>query len=235
MQAALPQAAGEVVVASRPLVASLVRTLRDMQNEFGLDGGVSVADLVRFPGALERAPGAAGLEDSVRPGSRGCSTGRSRTSRARAGPRASGCASSSSGPWTRSRRRPRGSRSAGRPRASRALAALARATTALVAELGLEEARLYQEAVRAVERHDVTEELERLRSHVTAARELIAGDGAQAGQAPRLPGAGADARGQHDRQQDPGRGARSRRWWRSRPRSSASASRCRTLSERSPS
>jgi uncharacterized protein (TIGR00255 family) len=35
--------------------------------------------------------------------------------------------------------------------------------------------------VRAVERHDVAEELQRLRSHVSAARELIAGSGAPAG------------------------------------------------------
>ena len=53
LSAALPADGPEAVAASRPLVASLVRTLRDMQNEFGLDGGVSVADLVRFPGALD--------------------------------------------------------------------------------------------------------------------------------------------------------------------------------------
>ena len=38
MQAAFPPGQGESVVASHGLVASLVRTLRDMQNEFGLDG-----------------------------------------------------------------------------------------------------------------------------------------------------------------------------------------------------
>ena len=55
VQASFPAAeTGDLVVASRPLVASFVRTLRDMQNEFGLDGNVAVSDLVRFPGALER-------------------------------------------------------------------------------------------------------------------------------------------------------------------------------------
>ncbi|HUL75950.1 MAG TPA: DUF1732 domain-containing protein, partial [Vicinamibacteria bacterium] len=34
---------------------------------------------------------------------------------------------------------------------------------------------------RAIERHDVAEELQRLRSHAAAARELLAGDGAPAG------------------------------------------------------
>ncbi|HEX9188093.1 MAG TPA: DUF1732 domain-containing protein, partial [Vicinamibacteria bacterium] len=51
----------------------------------------------------------------------------------------------------------------------------------LVGETGLEEARLYQEVVRAVERLDVTEELQRLRSHAASVRELVGGDGAPAG------------------------------------------------------
>jgi uncharacterized protein (TIGR00255 family) len=45
----------------------------------------------------------------------------------------------------------------------------------LVGELGLDEKHLYQEVVRAVERHDVSEELQRLRSHVAMARELLRG------------------------------------------------------------
>ena len=48
-------------------------------------------------------------------------------------------------------------------------------TTELRATLGLDEARLYQEIVRAVERHDVSEETERLRSHVAMARALVGG------------------------------------------------------------
>jgi uncharacterized protein (TIGR00255 family) len=42
-------------------------------------------------------------------------------------------------------------------------------------ELGLEDARLYQEVVRTVERHDVSEEVQRLRSHVALGRELLEG------------------------------------------------------------
>ncbi len=181
LQAALPEGGGEAVVASRPLVASLVRTLRDMQNEFGLDGGVSVADLVRFPGALERAPGAAAIGDELRMAALGL------LDRALAG--------------LDSTRRAEGERL--RLELERALAAIEAAagrlearwaatreartgvllerTRALLAELGLEDARLYQETVRAVERHDVSEELQRLRSHVAASRGLIAGDGAPAG------------------------------------------------------
>ena len=41
--------------------------------------------------------------------------------------------------------------------------------------------RLRERSGRAVERHDVSEELQRLRSHAAAARELLGGDGAPAG------------------------------------------------------
>ena len=232
-----PQAAREQVVASRPLVASLVRTLRDMQNEFGLDGGVSVADLVRFPGALERVDGrrepgrrrprrdvGALLDRALaRPRERAAGRGRAAARRAGAGARRDRGA-----PPSGSRRAAAATRE---PRA-RALAGARDAPSS--ASSGSRTARLYQEAVRAVERHDVSEELQRLRSHATAARELIAGDGGPAGKPPRLPGAGADARGQHGRQQGPGRRRDPRGGRRSRPRSSASASRCRTLSERAP-
>jgi uncharacterized protein (TIGR00255 family) len=47
----------------------------------------------------------------------------------------------------------------------------------LRAELGLEESRLYQEVVRQVERADVAEEIQRLRSHVTQARGLLGESG----------------------------------------------------------
>jgi len=66
VQAGLAEAPGEVVVPCRPLVASLVRALRDMQNEFGLEGGVAVSDLVRVPGALERVELPAPLEGEAR-------------------------------------------------------------------------------------------------------------------------------------------------------------------------
>src|SRR5207247_3058325 len=55
--------------------------------------------------------------------------------------------------------------------------ALVQRVRALGEELGLDEPRVYQEVVRAVERHDVAEEVERLRSHVAQARELLRTDG----------------------------------------------------------
>jgi len=181
LQAALPDAGAEAVVASQPLVTSLVRTLRDMQSEYGLEGGVSVADLVRFPGALERVEGPGELKEAVR------TALFELLSRALEGLNAM--------------RRGEGERLRGE--LERLLAAIEQAasriearsaesrearqgallerTRALVGELGLEDARLYQEVVRAVERHDVAEELQRLRSHVASFRELLAADGAPAG------------------------------------------------------
>jgi len=181
LQAALPHAGTDAVVASRPLVASLVRTLRDMQNEFGLDGGVSVADLVRFPGALERVEGPAPLDDGIRQAlaglldralealerARRAEGERLRSELERALVAIEAASARLEARWAATRE-------------PRTLALLER-TRALVAELGLEDARLYQEAVRAVERHDVSEELQRLRSHVAAARDLIGGDGSPAG------------------------------------------------------
>jgi uncharacterized protein (TIGR00255 family) len=43
----------------------------------------------------------------------------------------------------------------------------------LQVDLGLDEPRLYAEVARLVERHDVAEEVQRLRSHVAMARELM--------------------------------------------------------------
>jgi uncharacterized protein (TIGR00255 family) len=53
------------------------------------------------------------------------------------------------------------------------IAALREKAAALVAELGLEEPRLYQEVVRLVDRQDTSEEIERTRSHVSLARGLL--------------------------------------------------------------
>jgi len=48
-------------------------------------------------------------------------------------------------------------------------------------DLGLEDGRVYQEVVKAVERHDVAEEVQRLRSHAAMARELLEGADGPAG------------------------------------------------------
>jgi uncharacterized protein (TIGR00255 family) len=166
---------GDVVVASRPLVASFVRTLRDMQNEFGLDGNVAVADLIRFPGALER------LEAPLPPESE--ARGQIIALVAQAldvliemrgaeGARSEGDLLRGLALIEQSAGRMHGLAEGSREPRRQALAERLRE---LCGELGLEDARLYQEVVRAVERHDVTEELQRLGSHVAMARELLLG------------------------------------------------------------
>jgi len=166
----------EAIVPSRSLVASLVRALRDMQNEFGLEGGVSVSDLVRFPGALERTEGAGELDAGTRASLLGLVDQalegldvmrRAEGERLRDDlERALGSIEAAA--------------EAIEHRANNTLeerqTALREKVQTLVGELGLDETRLYQEAVRAVERHDVAEEIQRLRSHAAMARDLL-GDG----------------------------------------------------------
>jgi uncharacterized protein (TIGR00255 family) len=181
VQASLAEGPAETVVPSRPLVASLVRALRDMQNEFGLEGGVAVSDLVRFPGALDRAESAATVPGEAAQALLGV------VAEALEGLDAM--------------RKAEGERL--RTELERAIAAIEVAAEgiekraletrearqgilmervrALVAELGLDEGRLYQEVVRSVERHDVAEEVQRLRSHAAMARELVSGGEGPAG------------------------------------------------------
>lgn len=177
LQATLAEGTSETVVPARPLVASLVRALRDMQNEFGLEGGVAVSDLVRFPGALERT------ESPTPPSAETRQALLSLVEKALAG--------------LDGMRRAEGERlrvelervlgaieSAAEGIEQRAAATLEERqktllerVRALVADAGLEDGRLYQEVVRSVERHDVAEEIQRLRSHAAMARELLGGDG----------------------------------------------------------
>ncbi len=181
VQATLAEGPAEEVVPSRPLVASLVRALRDMQNEFGLEGGVAVSDLVRFPGALERAEAPATVPGEAH-----------QALFALVGQALEGLDTM---------RRAEGERL--RTELERALLAIEAATEAierraeetrearqvtllerlrgLVVELGLEDGRLFQEVVRSVERHDVAEEIQRLRSHAAMARELLAAEDRPAG------------------------------------------------------
>ncbi len=176
VQVAAGEAGTATVVPSRPLIASLVRTLRDMQNEFGLEGGASVADLVRFPGALERVEDVAAPKPPLREAVLGLLAraledldAMRRAEGARLGHELERVLGLVEGAAARISERSTLSR-------AERCAALQQRIQSLLAEAGLEEAKLYQEAVRAVERHDVTEELQRLRSHATAVRALLAGE-----------------------------------------------------------
>ena len=175
VQATFPEASASSLVVSRPLVEGLVSTLRQLQTEHGLAGEITVSDVARFPGAIEAVDEAPALDDNrrqrildlVREALEGLVAMR-RAEGGRLEPDLERALEAILGAASR----------------IEALSAASRATRqqqmrerlrALVDELGLEEARLYQEIVRAAERHDVSEEVQRLRSHVAMARELLHG------------------------------------------------------------
>jgi uncharacterized protein (TIGR00255 family) len=159
------------------LVASLVASLRELKQRHGLAGEVTPSDVARFPGALE-ASEAAGEPSLPRErllalaGEAVAALDRQRRaegSNLEAALRASleqiGAAA------TRLAELSEASRAARRE-------TLAERVREAAAGLGLDEARTYAEVVRVVERADVAEEIERLRSHVGLCLAALAGSGA---------------------------------------------------------
>ena len=65
VRAALRDEKAEVMVAPRPVIAGIVRGLREIQAEHGLEGGVSVADVARFPGAVEVLDGDTAVDEAA--------------------------------------------------------------------------------------------------------------------------------------------------------------------------
>jgi uncharacterized protein (TIGR00255 family) len=175
LQATLARGAGERVAVADALAGELVRALRELQAQHRLEGGVRVSDLARFPGVLEvaeaaEAPAAlrapllelvaralAGLEEMRRAEGEGLARD------LEAGVAEAGAAL----------QRLEALSEAGK---AERRAALCQRLRELAGELGLDEGRLYQEVVRQVERADVSEELQRLRSHLGQFRELLASD-----------------------------------------------------------
>jgi len=166
-----------VVAAPRPLVGALVRALRQVQEEHRLEGGVSVSDVARFPGMVElvEQPGALdearrgqilGLVDRALDGLEAMRRAEGAHLEADLRGRLTAIEAAFE----------RVSAGVAAARAARREALLARVHE-LVGELGLDEGRLYQEVSRLVERSDVEEELQRLRSHVAQARALLDAEG----------------------------------------------------------
>jgi len=168
---------GEGVVASPRVVSGLVKTLRQIRADHGLGGEVTIADVARFPGALEvveapNAPDDASRDtvlglvelalddlDAMRKaeGERlGVELAERLASVASAAERLEALSEE-----TRGARR----------------AALIEKVRGVAEEMSLDDGRFYQEVVRLVDRSDVAEELQRLRSHVAQCRDLVAQDG----------------------------------------------------------
>jgi uncharacterized protein (TIGR00255 family) len=164
---------GGDVVASARLVAGLVSALRQIQTDHRLGGEVSVADVARFPGALEILDPPAVLDDGARRAVLGLVgqalddlEGMRRSEGARLCQELVERLSAIAGAADRIEALSEEGRSARQ-------AALLERVRSVVEEIGLDEARLYQEVVRLVDRADVAEEIQRLRSHVALARDLM--------------------------------------------------------------
>jgi uncharacterized protein (TIGR00255 family) len=180
LQAALRDEEGTAVVVSTPVVAGVVGALRRIQAQYDLAGRVRLSDVVRFPGALDVVETDGRLDD----GRRGEILGLVEAALESLDEmrRAEGEAlerdlrqelAAIEGAAARLESASRAERETRRQ-------ALSDRARALRDELGLDEARLYQEVVRLVDRQDVAEELQRLRSHVAQARDVL-GDGGPCG------------------------------------------------------
>jgi uncharacterized protein (TIGR00255 family) len=174
VQAAFRGPSGGGVTASRPLVESLVATLREIRAEYRLDGGITVTDVARFPGVIEVLE--AGVDDARR--RQLLELVEQALASVEAMRRDEGGHLAEDLLRVLDAIESRAARIAAlaeEGKAERRAALLERARV-LLAELGLEESRLVPELARLVERHDVAEEVQRLRSHVAQARGLVRGE-----------------------------------------------------------
>jgi uncharacterized protein (TIGR00255 family) len=166
-------AAATPILVARPLVSALVHALRDLQAEFGLEGGVTVTDVVRFPGAVEVPEELASADAEMR----ACVLALAEEAlltliamRTAEGARLHDDLKATLVAIEASAGRIEKLSADGREGKR---AALLDRLRELQVDLGLDDVRLYAEIARAVERHDVAEEVQRLRSHVTMAKDLM--------------------------------------------------------------
>lgn len=162
------------VVPQARVIAGAVAALRQARSEHGLAGEVGVAELARFPGAFEVVESSEVLDEEKR----SCMLGLVRNAldgldamRRAEGARLSGELERLLDGIERGTDGVEVLQAEAKTARREALVAKAKE---LIAELGLEDARVYAEAVRAADRLDVSEEVQRLRSHVALARELLA-------------------------------------------------------------
>jgi uncharacterized protein (TIGR00255 family) len=175
VQAAAADEPEPPVVVARPIVGGVVAALRSLQREHGLAGEVTVSDVARFPGALEVLEAPSEVSDACR------AEILAALERALDGVEAMRRAEGALLGGELSVAFDRIAAAAARVesltvegKAARR-EALTEKVRGLCADMGLEDTRLYQEVARLVERHDVAEEVQRLRSHVAQARAALAG------------------------------------------------------------
>jgi uncharacterized protein (TIGR00255 family) len=177
IQASLRAGEAAVVLAPPGVIAALVDALRRIQQDHGLEGELRAADVARFPGIVELAELATDVDEPRRHEVlRAVDDALAQLEQMR---RAEGeglqrvLLQSLDAVEAAAGRIEELSLS---ERAARRDSLLEKAR-GLRAELGLEEGRLYQEVLRLVDRQDVAEEVQRLRSHVAQARAAVRGEG----------------------------------------------------------
>jgi len=173
LRVTLADGPGDGVLASPRVIAGLVRVLREIKADHGLAGDVGVADVARFPGALEIVEVPVGLDESGRRAvldlvARALDDldAMRRAEGERLAAELREQLTAIEGAASRVETLSDAGRTARRT-------ALIEKTRALAEEVGLEDGRLYQEVVRLVDKNDVAEEVQRLRSHAAQARTLM--------------------------------------------------------------
>ena len=167
----------EAVSANGALIAALVKTLREVQHDHGLRGELQLGDVLRFPGAFEVEEPAAFLEEGRRDelmALLGEALDGLEAMRAVEGARLEEALLSALQNMTAAVEHIERVGAAERGPRVEALQARARLLTQ---ELSVEEPRLYQELARLVDKQDVAEEIQRLRSHVAQVRDIVAKGG----------------------------------------------------------
>ena len=175
VQAVMADDGDAPVVAARPLAGGVVAALRGLQREHGLAGEVTVSDVARFPGALEVLEAPAEVGDQCRTdvlAALGHALDAVESMRSAEGATLGGELSAAIGRIDAGASRVEALTDEGKAARREALTERIRG---LCADMGLEDTRLYQEVARVVERHDIAEEVQRLRSHVGQARSAVAG------------------------------------------------------------
>jgi uncharacterized protein (TIGR00255 family) len=173
LRASLERAAGDEVCVASGLADALVLRLRELQARHGLAGEVTVADVARVPGVIEVAESSAEGDPELRAALVGLAT------RALDGLDVMRAAEGRRLKQELQRLLAEIEAAASRLRAlseaarEARLAALIERGRALVQELGLDDARLYQELARLVDRGDVNEELQRLGSHAQQCQAVL--------------------------------------------------------------
>jgi len=173
IKASFPGSGDVSVVANDGVIGGAVRALRGVREQHKLSGDVSLSDIAHFPGAFDVGEGAESLDEGRRDSILGlveqALEGLDEMRRAE-GARLVAELTQRLAAIEAAAARVEALSSEGKANRRETLLAKVRE---LATDLGLEDARVYQEVVRTADRLDVSEEVQRLRSHVVMARELL--------------------------------------------------------------